>query len=370
MINILIEGMTSNRGGKESYIVNMWSAMDKEKYSFSFVAYDDQIAYEEVLKQNGAEVIHLLPRHSGLLKHRDALDKMFKEKHFDVVWAHKTTLSACEILSIAKNNNVPVRIVHSHSSANMGGKFTFLMHSINKKRIFKMANEYFACSQVAAQWFFGDKPAKIMVNGINLEQYKFNAAIRENIRQKYDLHNNLVLGHVGRFGVEKNHKKLLNVFAACKKIMPNIKLILCGDGEERTNIEFEIKKLNLEGDVLLLGVISNVNEILQAMDIFVMPSLFEGLPFALLEAQAAGLKCIVSDTVSAEVDIMGWNRFLPLALEDNLWAKNILEMEQEYNRIIGYEVMKKRGFDITDGAREVERSIDLKLESQYLKNGE
>ena len=235
------------------------------------------------------------------------------------------------------------------------------MHSINKKRIFKMANEYFACSQVAAQWFFGDKPAKIMVNGINLEQYKFNAAIREKIRQKYDLHDDLVLGHVGRFGVEKNHKKLLNVFAACKKIMPNIKLILCGDGEERKNIESEIKKLNIEGDVLLLGVISNVNEILQAMDIFVMPSLFEGLPFALLEAQAAGLKCIVSDTVSPEADIVGWNRFLPLKLEDSLWAKEILTVDQGYERIVGYKVMKERGFAISDGVKEVEKCINSRL---------
>lgn len=358
MIEVLIEGMTNNKGGKETYIINMYRALDKNVYSLTFVAYDDEIAYEDYLKIEGATIVHLPPRHLGFIRHRNAIDKLFKSRKFDVVWAHKTTLSACEILSIAKKNAVPIRIVHSHCSSNMGGKFTFLMHCINKRLIFRMANEYLACSDIAAKWFFGNHPAKIMVNGIDLKKFKYNPEIREKIRKQLDLKDHLVIGHVGRFGIEKNHKKLIRVFYACRQRNEKVKLLLCGDGEERGNIEKQIDELGIHSHVILLGAIDNVNEMLQAMDIIVMPSLFEGLPFALLEAQTAGLKCIVSDTVSQESDIVGWNQFLPLSLSNDLWAEAILTTDMVYNRLVGYEIMKQKGFDITDNVAMVEKIIN------------
>lgn len=224
----------------------------------------------------------------------------------------------------------------------MGGQFTLLMHNINKHFIFRIANEYFACSNTATKWFFGNHSAKIMKNGIDLKRFKYNPIIRNNLRNQFDLQDNFVIGHIGRFGIEKNHKKLINIFYACKQYNKKVKLLLCGDGKERENIEHQIRMLGLENDVKLMGVIDNVNEILQVMDIIVMPSLFEGLPFALLEAQAAGLKCIVSDTVSKESDVMEWNQFLSLELSDDLWAKIILKTDIKYERSVGYEIMKKR----------------------------
>lgn len=361
MINLLIEGMTGNKGGMETYILNIFHHLDKSKFNMTFAVYEEVIAYEETLKKCGAEIIHLPSRYAGLIEHRRALDKLFKTRHFDVVWAHKTTLSACEILSIAKKNCVPVRMVHSHSSSNMGGKFTYLMHSINKRLIFNMANEYLACSITAAKWFYGTHSAKIMVNGINLEKYRYNAEMRENIRKQLHLQDEFVIGHVGRFGKEKNHKKLLNVFKACNQRNKKMKLLLCGDGEERDGIERQINELGIDGDVILLGVIDNVNEYLQAMDIIVMPSLFEGLPFALLEAQTAGLKCVVSNTVSKESDIMKWNQFLPLDLDDKSWADIILMEDMNYDRLMGYRIMKDHGFDITESAVMAEQLINLKL---------
>lgn len=363
MINILIEGMTCYKGGKETYIINIFQAIDKQKYHITFVAYDQEIAYEEMVKKEGAEVIHIPARSKGPIRHRKALDRLMKEKKYDVVWAHKTTLSACELLSASKKYQVPVRIIHSHSSSNMGGKFTYFMHSINKKRIFGIANEYWACSQTAAKWFYGSHEAQIMVNGIDLEKYKYDESVRNRLRKQLNIEEDFVIGHVGRFGIEKNHKKLLNVFKACKDKKENVKLILCGDGEERKNIENQIQELGIQEDVIILGVIDNVNEMLQAMDIMVMPSLFEGLPFALLEAQAAGLKCIVSDTVSVESDIMGWNKFLSLNVESEVWAKVILNENTSYERNVGYIQMKEREFDIGDIVRKIEEIIDSRLYS-------
>lgn len=359
MINILVEGMTNSKGGKETYIINMFNFMDKTKYRFIFIAYDDEIAYEEYLKNAGAEVIHVAARHKGLFKHRKELCCLFETKHVDVVWAHKTTLSACEILSIAKTYRVPVRIVHSHSSQNMGGKFTYFMHKINQKFVFDWANVYMACSEVAAKWFYGNHPAIIIKNGIDLEKFKFSQELRDKIRNRLKLQNDFVIGHIGRFGKEKNHKKLIDVFYEYKKLNPHSKLVLCGDGEERANIEHQIKSLSLENDVILLGVIDNVHEILQAIDIIVMPSLFEGLPFALLEAQAAGLKCIVSDTVSKEADVTGWNTFLPLDGTDEMWANYVYRETVNGNREVGNCLLNKAGFNIKEAAYFVEKIIGL-----------
>lgn len=363
MIEVLVEGMTNNKGGKETYLVNVFMVLDKSKYNVTFIAYDEKIAYENILKEKGAKILHLPPRYKGLKKHRMALNKVFEDKKYDVVWAHKTTLSACEILSIAKKNDVALRIVHSHSSSNMGSKFTFIMHSINRKLIFRWANEYLACSEVAAQWFYGKHPAKILTNVIDINEFKFNLEVRDRIRKDLRLKDKFVIGHVGRFGKEKNHNKLVAVFAECKKKDTNVKLVLCGDGEERKRIEQQIKKLKLQDDIILLGMVDNVNEILQAMDILVMPSYFEGLPFAVLEAQAAGLKCIVSDTISVECNVLEWNTFLPLNESSEFWAETILKNNTLYDRKMGYVVMREKGFDMQENVHKIESIIEGGLKS-------
>ena len=364
MINILVEGMTCGKGGKEAYIINLFRAFDKENFSFTFIAYDKEIAYQEELMNNGAQIVWIPPRDSNLFIFRRELDTLLQREHFDVIWAHKTTLSSCEILEKAKKYNVPIRIVHSHSSANMGGKLTFLLHVINKQFIRVWANEFFACSDAAAKWFYGDKPFDIIPNGIDVDKFKYSQNIRDRIRKELGLDNSFVIGHVGRFGIEKNHKKLISIFSEVKKDRKDAKLVLCGDGEERNNIETKIKAYRLEDSVLLLGVINNVNEVLQAMDVMIMPSLFEGLPFALLEAQTAGLKCIVSDTISRESDLLGNTTFLKLTQDDKIWAKQVLSSESE-NREWAFAKIREKGFDINENAREIEALICQKLGDFY-----
>lgn len=363
MISILIEGMTCNKGGKESYIVNIFKAFDRKKYQFTFVAYDEEIAYEKYLQENGATIIHLPSRNEGFFRFRKALNNLLKQNKYDVVWAHKTTLSSCEILELAKKNGVPLRIVHSHSSSNMGSKLTYVLHITNKTCLPLWANMFFACSQTAATWFFGDKDCIIAKNGIDIQKFKYNKEIRNKIREQYSIGDCFVLGHIGRFGKEKNHKKLIDVFYEVKKRKNNAKLVLCGDGEERNNIIQQIQKLNLQNDVLLLGVVNNVNDILQGIDLIVMPSLFEGLPFSLLEAQAAGLKCVVSDTVSKESDIMKWNTFIALEEEDSYWAEEICNIELEYDRFAAIETMQQEGYDIHKCVREIDTIISTGLQS-------
>lgn len=362
MYDILFEGMTSNRGGKEAYIMNLFSAFDKTKYRFSFLVYDETIAYEQEIKDSGARIIRIPPRHKGLVEYRRNLYKVFSSNHFDVLWANKTSLSSCEILEIAQKKNVPVRIVHSHCSSNMGGKLTFVLHCINKVLVRRWANVFFACSDKAAAYFFGRRNVTLMKNGVNVDCFRFRPEVREQIRNQLGLENNFVIGHVGRFSIEKNHKKLISVFHELKKIKEDAKLVLCGDGPERAAIETQIKELKLRDSVILLGAINNVNEVLQAMDIIVMPSLFEGLPFSLLEAQTSGLNCVVSDTVSRESDILGGNVYLPLSLSDDVWAQRIAEMDSIHgDRTKGAEIMTEKGFSMTDCVKQAEEIIEAKL---------
>ncbi|MBQ5961146.1 MAG: glycosyltransferase family 1 protein [Firmicutes bacterium] len=363
MIRILVEGMTEGKGGKEAFIMNTFRAFDKSKYSFSFISYNDRIAYQDELESFGAEIIRINGRNKGLLGYRRSLSDVFSKRKFDVVWANKTTLSSCEILEIAKRHSVPLRIVHSHSSSNMGGRLTFVLHSINKLFVKSLANEYFACSDTAAKWFFGNQSYTLIKNGIDVEKFRYNSGVRDLIRKEWKLNDCFVLGHVGRFGIEKNHTKLINVFNEVHKLQSNAKLVLCGDGEERIHIETLIKKLGLEDSVIIMGIVNNVNEVLQAMDLFVMPSFFEGLPFALLEAQAAGLKCVVSDTVSRESDVLGWNVFLPLSADDTIWAKKIIELENtNVFREDACDIIKDEGFDIKDTVQQVENIIRNHIE--------
>ncbi len=357
MIEILMEGMSDGKGGKETYIINIFDFIDKNRFRITFIAYDEKIAYEEYLLASGAEILHLPARSCNPYAHYKALVRLLEQRKFDAVWSHKTGLSACELLFLAEKRNIPVRMVHSHSSANMGGKMTYLMHCINKKFIFRFANEYLACSEKAAKWFYGNHPSKIVKNGIDLKKYKFDRQVRNRIRKNLGFEDNFVIGHVGRFSKEKNHKKLMEVFSLCKKKKRNVKLVLCGDGEERRNIEKWIDEYGIQKDVVLLGAIDNVHEVLQAIDLLVMPSLFEGLPFSLLEAQAAGLKCVVSNGVSRESDILGWNHYLSLEEDNRLWAKVILDEELAYDRLCGYEKMRDAGFDMVQNIKYIEQMI-------------
>ena len=355
MINVLVEGMTEGKGGKEAFIMNTFRAFPKDKYHFSFICYDETIAYQEELDKAGTNIIHVPGRNKGIVNFRKSLDCLFKENHYDIVWANKTTLSSCEILQLAKKNGVPLRIVHSHSSSNMGGKLTFILHHINKVFITRWANELFACSDTAAKWFFGNKPCIQIKNGIDVEKFRFNYEKRLEIRKILGLDESLVIGHIGRFSNEKNHKKLINVFMQIYKKNNSAKLVLCGDGEERDNIVQQIHRLGLDDSVLLLGVVNNVNEILQGVDVVVMPSLFEGLPFALLEAQAAGLPCVVSNTVSKESDVLNWNKFLPLTETDTYWADEILGVDTSIEkRKSAADRMRENGYDVHETVHQIE----------------
>lgn len=227
----------------------------------------------------------------------------------------------------------------------------------------KSATDYFACSKAAGEFYYGKEAVanglvKVIPNAIDLEKYKFNQAIREKIRKSLNIEDKFVVGHIGRMAPPKNQKFLLQIFKKVKKERTNSILLMIGNGPLKKEIESEIKRLNLQDSVILLGVRNDVPNLLMAMDVFVLPSLSEGLGIVAMEAQASGLKCILSDKVPVETD-MGGAKYISLQTYCKQWASAILNCEKKHNRNSYLSNLIKNGYSIKE-------SVEA-LQNYYIK---
>ena len=233
-MNILIEGMSRQLGGMEAFIMSVYRGLDRENYRMDFIAYDDEIVFEDELKAGGSKVYHVTPRSKSVLQSRKELDTIFKQTQYDVFWTNKTTISNIEALKSAKKNQVPFRIVHSHSSENRGTKFTLFMHKKNRRQVTNYANQLLACSKGAGVWMFGEKAkeAQIIINGVDIRKYTYTKEREEKMRKELGLGDEPVVGHVGRLSKEKNHSFLFRIFQEIQKKESSVVLLLCGGGDE------------------------------------------------------------------------------------------------------------------------------------------
>ena len=212
------------------------------------------------------------------------------------------------------------------------------------------ATHLFACSKSAGQWMFGQSDVQVLPNAINAVQYEFDDKIRYKIRNQLGVEGSYVLGHVGRFSSVKNHTFLIDVFEQLKKVETNVKLLLVGDGEKYSDIQEKVKNKGLSENVIFLGLRSDVNLIMQAMDVFLLPSLYEGLPVTMIEAQAAGLPCIISDRVPIECKIT--DLVYQVALDESLevWVEKILGLKKVKRESIT-KIIKVSGYDIYESVK-------------------
>lgn len=349
-------------GGIQTFLLNLNRAIDTEKIQFDYMVFrPHEQVLESEFKALGAKIFKLPNWRNGIRKNRIALRIFFgQHSEYSIIHYHAGTLVDVGPLVEAKKAGIKVRIMHSHNTHAGGMYLNTVIHKVNKKRISDLATHYFACGKMAAQWMFSGTAAinkvKVINNGINVQKYSYNDAIRERKRNELNLSNSLVLGHIGRFSEEKNQGYLIKVMDILIKRNPNAKLLFVGDGVERRNVEDLAKKCDIETNVLFLGIRNDVEELLQAMDVFVLPSLFEGFPLVLVEAQAAGLPCIVADTVSKEVAMNENVHIISLDGNENEWVEMILSSEErvkEQNKIID------AGFDITDTAIKLLRFYEL-----------
>ena len=343
-------------GGVESCIMNYFSAIDTSKVTFDFyVDRASKIIDREKIEALGGRVI-VTPHYTHIFKYIKFVREHFKSEAYDIVHANMTSLNFIP-LSIAKKCEVKVRISHAHSTSNGKEK----LHDLIKKTLRPFskvgATDLFACSEKAARWLYGDKEYEkgevyIVNNAIDLSRFRYSDEVRSRVREKLGIgEKTLVLGHIGRFCEQKNHKFLLDVFSCVKEKHKDSKLILVGEGPlfEETKAYAESK--GLSGDVLFLGSSRTPEIYYSAMDAFVLPSLYEGLPIVAVEAQANGLCCFFSDEVTKEAKLLETTRYLSLEDGKEKWTDAILHIKDDVDREYGYSVLSKSKYSISNEAK-------------------
>ena len=314
-------GYSTDKGGVEAYIVNLCSQLPKEKYE---VIYD-----WPTMKIDGKTWIRPKNRHN-YLAYRNFWKQYFRENHFDVLYYNTCDIVSIDLLKFAKKAGISVRIIHSHNTGNQLGidKQMSLPHRMmersNRKNINKYATYLLACSKSAGDWMFGGHQYQIIHNGIDLFKYKYDLKRRDAVRDEHGIRSERVIGCIGRLDPQKNPIYAEKIAESILKKDSQAKFVFIGDGELSDEVKSIVKANKLEEKILFAGAVDNVNEWMSAIDCLIMPSLFEGLPFVLVEAQAAGLPCVVSSTVSKEADFTGVLQFIDLDVGEDAWAEAAL----------------------------------------------
>ena len=346
-------------GGVEAVVMNFYRNIDRNKIQFTFVCDEDStdIPYEEIEKLGGKIII--VPPYSKPFKYHSALKKALKEDDYKIIHSHISTMSVFSLFA-AKCAGVPVRIAHSHSTTNKKEKKKNLMKQILRPFSKVFATDYMCCSELAGRWLFGNKEydkgnVYLLNNAIDLDKFKYNDSLRKKKRKELGIKDKtLVIGHIGRFVAQKNHDFLIDIFNEIHKKNNNSILLLAGQGPLMEDIKNKVKELNLEDSVKFLGQRNDANELYQAFDVFLLPSLYEGLPVVGVEAQASGLLCYLSDDMTKETKVLDITKFMSLNNTPEEWADNILDDVKKYKRIDTSKEMTAKNFNIKEEAKKLE----------------
>lgn len=303
---------------------------------------------EEEMERNGDNCYVLNKRNSNPFAYLTELIRIIKTNRYDIVHTHGNSNTICIELLAAKLGGCKVRIAHSHNTRCDHPIINALL-----RPAFKMTyTDGFACGKEAGRWLFKKDEFTVVANGVDLQRYSLDVNFRSRYRKDLGLEGRMVIGHVGRFSLQKNHKKLLSIYAAIKKQNPNASLLMWGEGELIDNIQAQAMEIG--GDIRFMGISNQIERCLHALDIIIFPSLYEGLPLSLVEAQAMGLPCLLSDTISPMTKITDWVKFIPLTSDDETWANEALHLIETSNMIFNarkaHQQIRNAGYDIRENA--------------------
>lgn len=336
-----------NRGGLETMIMNYYRQIDREKVQFDFLTHrpeSEKKDYNDEILALGGRIFHL-PKLNPFSPFYLKQVHLFFRNHpeYKIIHVHLDCMSSV-ILKIAEMEGVPVRIAHSHSSS-QDKNLKYLLKVIYKQSIKKYATHLFACGETAGKWMFGTDNFQIIPNAIDSGKYLFNLQEREDVRREFALGDSYVIGNVGRFSKVKNQVFLLHILDYIGKEYENVKLVLVGEGECEDYLRQVIKKKGIEEKVIFTGLRTDVHRLLQAMDVFVLPSLYEGVPLALVEAQIAKLPCVVSEKVPLDSKISPNFERLTLKAPISQWVDIIMKYKNT-NKLNRDETIYISDFDI------------------------
>jgi glycosyltransferase involved in cell wall biosynthesis len=374
MIRVLHVLSSLGGGGVESMLYNYYTHLNRDEIQFDFIVHGEKVGIlEEKFLEMGSKIYHVKPKKEGLLQNLSQIKRiLYSQPRYDVIHCHQNLISFVP-LYFAKKAGINARIVHSHttfSGKGIGGKLKDLVFKFLLK---SNANKFFACGVDAAKCLFGEKKyiedkVDIIPNAIDESLYRFNPLIRNKVRRELHIEDKFVIGHVGRFSKEKNHKFILQVFEEIYRLNKNTVLLFIGDGELEQDTKQSASSLNASKNIVFLGLRKDVNCILQAMDCFILPSLHEGFPVTLIEAQANGLKCFASAAVPRETNITGLVDFLELSVGSNHWADCILNYQHGYERKTQTQKIIASHYDIRQASNYLEKLYLNLCNSNTMRN--
>ncbi|OWV21874.1 glycosyltransferase family 1 protein [Fibrobacter sp. UWB3] len=353
MIRVLQVFHGMDCGGAENMIMNLYRHIDRTKVQFDFLVHTTKKCFfDDEIRQLGGN-IYYVPYYKIIngKQYKKALDTFFKA-HPEITIVHGHLGSCAHVyLQIAKKYGC-YAIAHSHNTKPKGFSLKNLLYRIFTYKTRKVADYFFGCSIAAAEYRFGYKIAhsnkcNILKNAIDVEKFAYSEDYRKEIRDEFNLGNKFVIGHVGRFNTQKNHAFLIDIFKTVHEKKPNSILILVGGGDLMPMIKQKVDSLGLNEAVIFTGLRSDVHKMMSAFDVFLFPSLYEGLPVTLVEAQAAGLPVVCSDVITSEISITNSITFLPLENEDE-WSDNLLKHSKKFDN--QYELILQNGYDIKTSA--------------------
>lgn len=353
------------RSGVYSLIVNVIKNKPKD-VDIDIAAFEnfENTADLNELAQYGTNVKYVGYSGNKLIKQYKIyknLLRYLKQNKYDCVHIHSDVANKLYIAGkAAKKAGISKIIFHSHASEVDGNyrKIKRQLHKLTRRKLKDIGTRFVACSDVAAKWMYpniNSQDITIINNGIDLDKFRFNSKVRQQVRKKLKLNDNLIIGHIGRFSYQKNHQYIIEIFSKLVLHEPKARLLLVGEGPDREVIENLVKEKNLENNVIFYGLSNHVEKLLQAMDIFILPSHFEGLPIVGVEAQTAGVPVIFSDQISKESKLTNNVTFLPIKANNiSQWVTTI-EKYKDYSiniRLNAYKMVKNKKFDIDSTIQE------------------
>lgn len=348
-------------GGAETFLMKIYREMDRNKYQMDFyVTATNEGYYEEEIKNLGGRIYHSLPKTKSFLKSLNNLRKVVRDNKYKSVFRlSQHSLSTLDLL-VAKIGGANNLIFRSSSTSTNRGKASDVLHIMFRWLARIIPTVKVAPSKEAAIFMFGEKyvnkgKVNIVNNAIDVNKFCFDNSKRNFIRRQLGINDEFVIGHVGRFSKVKNHEFLLNIFCEVIKDCPKSILLLVGDGELRQYIENRVQILGVSDKVIFTGIRQDVSDLMMSMDAFVFPSFYEGMPNTVIEAQATGLKCFVSKSITNQVNITGRVEFLSLKNDADFWSHHVLDACGEYVREEAIQKVVDGGYDINSTVKKLKR---------------
>lgn len=343
-----------NGGGVEQVVLNYYNHLDRERIQFDFIIDEDStsIPYNEIESLGGR--VFVIPPYQKIHYYLKALDSLFKEEKWAIVHSHLNALSVFPLWA-AKRARIPIRIAHAHSTASKNEPTKTAIKNILRPFSTRYATHRLACSLYAGNWLFGNKSDFATINNaIDLKKFLFDPKTRSLMRKELGIpQDSYVVGHVGRFATQKNHHFLIDFFSKALNENPDLILVLVGEGELKQQIIHEVKNRGIENSVVFLNQRNDIEKIYQVFDVFVLPSLYEGLPVVGVEAQASGLTCLLSDQITDEIKLTEHVAFFSID-DASLWSKEVLKLPS-----------RKHDSELHGSAYDIEAASDI-LENFYL----